>query len=602
MKKKRTYNKSSTKNYNEPTSNRLIDRMKMNPMLNWLSDMIQITSKDEIKIPTEYRDQVLEVKKLLTSDVSGMVNTVTDFGINSALVDFSVVTENDNLTKKLNIWLENINSSMRGTVPVGTKALAKEYYRERWKGSSFLLLRTFWEEIDGLTLPTVLYFLDGEDIVVESKSKAVNLNEKTYYLRIGDDKKDWKKLPAKENEKLFIQRPYSSWGVDYPVPYLLQKGIYKNLKFLQLLEEKGEFVVSKAIELITLFKKGTEGLTLSGKPDLIYGKEDLQQVEKDYTEFVQRRKGSSGLSSYITGFDTEISHIIPDYIKALDQSLYSPIERRIIAGLGLVEVVEGISTTRKDAILNPKPFFAEIKTGVEDFKALLFDIINVIIEKNKPGHRKYFKKNIKVRSTLIKENLNDRILTQLRSIYDRGLFSKRSYLEVFGADLDIESDRRIEEEDLEEIMYPPVIQNIEKDVDPTKVQNKEKQDKISEDKKSVEKVNYNKSQDSDKTTQEAKIDSLPDGVRAVFTKAYTNALKTCDGDQIKAWKTAWNAMKIVYKKVGDKWVKKSQGELEEGFRELDISQLIELKKLEFLGKKNKILDKILEVEGQKETE
>ncbi|KKK79304.1 hypothetical protein LCGC14_2834880, partial [marine sediment metagenome] len=57
---------------------------------------------------------------------------------------------------------------------------------------------------------------------------------------------------------------------------------------------------------------------------------------------------------------------------------------------------------------------------------------------------------------------------------------------------------------------------------------------------------------------------------------------------------AWRNVKIVYKKSDDKWVKRSKGELEKSFFGKDIKELIELKELEILGKKNKLLDRLLE--------
>ena len=195
------------KNYEKPTSSQILDRMRMNPALTWFSDMVKTLSSNAIKIPKGYRAKVLAVKQLLDNDISGMVNSTLDFSIDSSLVTYQVKTKNKNLTKLLNGWLKNINEELRGDVPVGVQSLAKEYFRERWKGSSFLLLRTFWEKRDGYVIPTIMYFIDGEDIIVENKNETRNLNGKTYRLRISDTKS--KPLGTQKNERLFIQRPYS---------------------------------------------------------------------------------------------------------------------------------------------------------------------------------------------------------------------------------------------------------------------------------------------------------------------------------------------------------------------------------------------------------
>lgn len=396
------------KNYNKPTSSRQLSRMKMNPLLTWLSDMIQLSSKDEIIIPTNYRSQVLETKKLLDSDTSGLINSVLDFAIDSALVEYKIEAKNKNLTTLLNNWLQNLNDGLRGEIPVGVQALAKEYFRERWKGSSFLLLRSFWEEKNGFYLPTVLYFVDGEDIVVENNNETRNLNGKKYSLRIND--KESKPIGRSKDEKIFVQKPYATWGTDYSVPFIIQRGLYRNLKFLQLLEKKGEFVVGKALEYLAILRKGSENMTLSNNPDFIYSQEDLHKVKNDFSNFLADRNVVKGASIYATNFDTELEHSIPEYSRALKQELYTPIERRIIAGLGLVEIVQGVSSSRKESFLNPKPFFAEINTGIEDFKALLLDLMATIADENKSLHRKYFRKDIKIQTPLINAGIDSKML------------------------------------------------------------------------------------------------------------------------------------------------------------------------------------------------
>ncbi len=606
------------RNYSKPTSSKMLDRMRMNPALTWLSDMVKILTTNAIKIPKDYRGQVLEVKKLLDSDISGMVNSVLDFSIDASLVDYQVNAKNKNLTKKLNLWLDNINLELRGSVPVGVQALAKEYFRERWKGSSFLLLRTFWEEKDGFYIPTIMYFIDGEDIIVTNKNNTRNLNGKSYRLRISNTES--KPIGLGKNEKLFIQRPYSPWGVEYSIPFLIQRGIYKNLKFLELLEEKGEFVVGKALEYLLLFKKGSEGLTLSNNPDFIYSEEDLTKVKTDFSKFIADRKMIGGASVYATNFDTELEHVIPEYARALKQELYSPIEKRIMAGLGLVDIVQGLTSTRRESVLNPKPLFSEIKTGIKDFKMLLVDIMSTIAEENSDSHRKYFRQDIKISSSVVKEELTDKMITQYRSAHDRGAVSKRTYNDILGLDLDIEIERIVEEKKFEDELYPPVIQNQEQlpDENVTNKDKKNNKDKkkdeplenedVPEDKKSIEKKNFNQSdtfgepEDPRKEFEQApytkdkypsQLKALPSGARNIWINTFNSVFKETNNED-NARMAAWRNVKIVYKKSDDKWVKRSKGELEKSFFGKDIKELIELKELEILGKKNKLLDRLLE--------
>ena len=351
----------------------------MNNALKWLVDMMSLIGGEEITVPTDYRSQVLETKALLENDISGVVNTVLDFATNVSLVDYTIETDNQNLSKKLNNWLEEINEELLGKIPIGVDSLAKEYYKERRKGSSFLLLRSIWGRKDGLILPLKMWFVNGEDITVpkDKEKKPLILGEAYYQLRI--NKTDVINLPSNPNELIFIQKPYSGWGELFPTPYLIQKGVFKNLKLLQLLELKGEFVIGKALEYLMLIKKGDKDLARMGNPDFIYSKEDLGEIKKDFESFVSKRKSNPGISTYVTNFDTEMEHLIPEYRKALEGALYEPIEKRILAGLGIIGIAEGVSSDRREGILNPKPFISEIKTGVKDFKSLLNDIIRVIV-------------------------------------------------------------------------------------------------------------------------------------------------------------------------------------------------------------------------------
>jgi len=715
--------------------------------LRWLLDMVDYFQRDTIIMPSTYRDQVLGTKELLQNDVSGLVNTMLDFAVSTAIdVDYRIETNNNNLDIVLNNWLNDINSSLIGKIPTGLDALAKEYFRERWKGSSFLLLRTFWETIDGYTLPTKLYFVDGEDILVDDTSETVTIGEEKYRLRIAKDKS--KPLPGTKNEMIFVQKPYSAWGVDYPVPYVILKGLFKNMKFLELLENKGEMVVGKALEYLLTLKKGTERLTADNIA--VYDKNDLDTVKEDFQKIVEDRKTSAGIPTYISNFDTEIAHLIPDYDKALRGELYTPIEKRLLSGLGLVDIVQG-TVSRVTSTLNPKPFIGEIQSGVSDFKALLKDLLTTVIEKNKGSHKKYFtnSKITEVRSSPLKIFLSDDGKSLLRSVYDRGGLSKETFVELVGdVDYAVEVERRKNENKRHEnvTMYPPVIQNQEQTVGPdespstpgvqptstktgpeaknfnqsfentkcpyceaifdfesqqeiaigvvqcpecekaislddieesyapditehyirlrqkdpndfekdtfrtiplsqsrgikaiigrlkgkttTTIQSylfekekwnvKDAQTWVKKHQSSID--NGNESSllllDEDFSAEEytvsaqefeqapyrtnnelpVSVKGLPSGAQTIFRRAFNSSYPK--GEDY-AFRVAWSAVKRVYKKIGDKWVRKSVGELEQSFKELETGDLVELQKLEILGKQNKLLDSL--IKGNEESQ
>jgi len=436
--------------------------------LRWLLDMVDYFSRDTITIPSGYRDKVIASKDLLKNDVSGIVNTLLDFAIASAIdVDYRIETNNANLDTLLNNWLEDINSGLRGKIPTGLAALAKEYFRERWKGSSFLLLRTFWENVDGYTLPTKMYFVDGEDILIEADEETVTIGEEQYRLRLSKTKS--RRIPSKKSEEIFVQRPYQSWGTDYPTPYLLFRGLFQNMKFLQELEKKGEMVVGKALEYLLTLKKGTENLARENIA--VYDKNDLDTVKEDFQKIIADRKTEKGIPTYVTNFDTVIEHLIPDYERVLKASLYGPIEKRILAGVGFVDIVQGTTSTRREAVLNPKPYIGEIRSGIADFKDLLKDILVTVIEKNKGKHKKYFadSKIKEIRVSPVKIFLSDDAKSLLRSIYDRGGLSKQTFVEIVGdVDYTMEVERRKNESKRNEMktMYPPVIMNQEQTISP----------------------------------------------------------------------------------------------------------------------------------------
>ncbi len=482
----------------------------MSPTLRYLIDFLSFFQNDQIKIPSGYRDKVLAVKDLLNDDPSGLANSVLDYAVNSALVDFKIETDNPNLTKALNKWLSEVNYDLIGKVPTGIQALAKEYFRERWKGSSNLLLRTFWNEKDDLTLPTSLFFVDGEDIKVKSESEdgVVRLGDEKYYLRAsqsatGDDKVTDKDipLPSQKNEVIFSQKPFETWGTPHPIPFLIKSGVYRNSKFLKLMISKGEFIVGKALEYLFIMKKGTEQLSLEGS--VTYDKNDLQQVSDDLRKILEEKNGAGGFPSYTTNFDTEISDYIPDYKKAINNEVYGPCTQRILAGLGLVDVVTNVDSNRKESLLNPKPFMAEVEQGVVDFKALMRDIIHVFIEKNSAKHKKWTSAQIHIISSPVKNFIDDKFRTMLRSGYDRGSVSKRTWTEVgLNLDFDLEVQYRKQEkkEGLEETMYPPVVQNQEQETEETA--NPSPKKKVLPDRKGPEAKNFKASLDEETTTEQ----------------------------------------------------------------------------------------------------
>ena len=103
-----------------------------------------------IIVPQDYQSQCLVLKEMLTDDVSGIVDSLTDFLVESSSVDFSIETKNETYKRLFQEWFDSVNLSYGGKIPIGMNELAKEYYKERWKGSSFPVLKIAkWGKIEG---------------------------------------------------------------------------------------------------------------------------------------------------------------------------------------------------------------------------------------------------------------------------------------------------------------------------------------------------------------------------------------------------------------------------------------------------------------------
>jgi len=583
------------------------------PLIQWAFELLSVLASDEIVIPIGFKDQVYGVRNLLKNDNSGLINTVLDFAIKAAIVDYTVQTDNDNLTRIFTEWLDTINRDLRGKIPTGINALAKQYFLERWKGSSLCVLRTAWEDVNGFTLPTKMWFAQGEDVFIRQPQDKVIIGSDEYYLILANDYESNAKsrllLKNDVNQAVFIQKPFSKWTDLYPVPFIIQRGLYENCKFLDLISSKGQKIISRALEYLLLMKKGDADLAKLGKPEFIYSKEDLQEVKQDLQKNIIGNTTSKGVPVYTTNFDTEMTHLIPDYKLAVNSDLHSPIEKKILAGLGIIDIVDGATSSRRESVLNPKPFITELYSGIEDFKQLLTDIMGEIIDRNK-NRKKYTAKTIKIFNTQPKEFITKEIRDHLRAAYDRGQLSHQTFIElVCDGNFMQETERRKKEakDGVDDLLYPHIIQNLEQYSDAEKIiPAKPQKEDLSAEKTGPEAKNFKNASVSEdgeieqsfyKTNDDLpeSVKSLPAGAKSIWRKTFNSVIGDGESEET-AFKIAWSSMKRVYKKVGDRWVKREKAEIEEELKDLETAELLEIKKLEILGKKNRLLDKLLSEE------
>jgi hypothetical protein len=429
----------------------------------WSAFLSYLYSQGKIDVPQDFRTRISAIRYVLDSDTTGVINTLLDYSINTASsTDYTIECADDTLKALLNEWLRSVNLEVEG-VPTGIVELSKEYYKERWKEGSLILARAAkWQDLkmEGTTIkvPNVIWLVNSASIFVERDKDRYTLGTDKYYL----DQAMHEQLPAK-GEKIVIQRPFDRWWTQYATPYIVRKGIYRNYKALEMLQEKTEEVLTKFIPYLFAVTKGTERQYIDAKVD--WSDEDLKVLQegmKDKLEQYKRQKGKTPV--WAKSFDLQGEHIIPDLSKILSQELFAQGYRAILGGLGFVDVIQGITSTRKEAVLNPAPFIEEVNAGVDGFKSLLTEIIYLIVKENKIEHSRLFNRNQKfyIANTPLKVNVQP-ILSDLRQGFIYGSLSVKTYQEVLGIDPETERERMKDEWENgdRELFYPHIVQNQE---------------------------------------------------------------------------------------------------------------------------------------------
>jgi len=458
----------------------------------------------------------------------------------------SIETGNKTLNRKIKSWLnKELNAGYDGQVPRGLGALSEEYFKERWKSSSFPVLKiTEWAKVDGLNLPVKMFFVDGESIYAQDKGETEGLKLGQYSYFVGRDQSD----PL--NKGVIITKPFARWFDKYPEPFMIKRGIYYNFKIVEALKQKQSEVLNQVIPYMFLIKKGSEALamaSLAGNADdgKIYSDTELKQVTKDIKDTIGNTLNSykKQATTRASQWDEELKHLIPDLEPMFKPSLFTAAEKAILGGFGFLDIAESISANRKESLLNPTAFVMEIDRGVNDFKEhILKELIYKIIDKNSDAHRIYMKKEFDIISSPVKGFMTDKFRTMIRSLYDRGIVSRQTAVEM-GVEIPFEAEvsriKREKERGLEKEQYPPVTQNIEKDVQPIVqpagkvIPKKVKDNEVPDDKTGIEKKNFNNATLDFENNLESfpypKLSDIPDSVKKYSLK------------KRKEWRARWNA-------------------------------------------------------------
>ena len=482
-------------------------------------DLAFSTSANNVKVKDTFYGQMDQIKKLLRNDRTALVSPILEFMINSATVPIAFNSDNTNLNKLFLGWSKNVNANLNIDIPRGLRSFTEQYFRERWK-SSFIGVRIRWGKIDGFIMPTVMHIFDGSSLY--AKDEKNTLNSIQYYL--GKPKTDQSNLLRNtQTESILIRKPYNSLYEKVPTPYLVYNGALEHALKKSLILDRQNEIVKTAFPYQFFIKAGTEEML---KQKLLIDEEQLtalsdkfQQKKSEYDTHVAD-KGLVGAFPFHVKFE----ELIPDYLKALDEKILKGTDKNLLSALGLIEL-KGFSTTREEAILNPKVLVEEVTNAVADYVELLNEIVVQIKERNSTRYK--INDLVEVSPGIIESFITDDMRSLMRSLYDRGLISKQDMIE--GATM-LKFKTQVVKRDSElkggvdVTLYPPVTQNQENNI-------KDTNEDIPLDKKpdSPESENFKNASDDKEpeyiTSVMKNVRSIPQEIKKELSKAQQQTFK-----------------------------------------------------------------------------
>ena len=387
-----------------------------------LSDLLSNLASS-ISVPQSFHSQCSVVKKMLKDDSTGLINSLLSFQINSASVDFSIETDSPELTNILNKFLENINIGYLGQIPAGINTIAKEYFTERWSSSSLPIIKIAkWDNIGSLILPSKMFIVDSSSVYARDKNKDSEKTLLNYNYFLG------KSMKHPLNENVIFNRPFCRLWDKYTDLYLIRNGIYHNYKIIESLKDKQGKVLGQIIPYLFLIRKGTEMLN---RENVIDNNKAFGKITDQYGEVMKAAKTTGGAPTRVTSFDEQVEHLFPDLTPIMKAELFTTAERAILSGLGYIDIAEGISSSRKESILSPKPFIEETKKGIDGFKEMLQGVINLIKLKNS-RNVKYINSKIRIVNSPITSFQTDKFKNDVRLLWERGQLSNQTYTQIVG--------------------------------------------------------------------------------------------------------------------------------------------------------------------------
>ena len=136
---------------------------------------LMLSPTGKIKVNDTFHGQMQQIERLLANDQTGLVSSLLEFMIHAGTVDIDFNSDNPKLGELFDNWKENVNADLNLDIPRGLRGFTEQYFRERWK-SSFIVVNLRWHKINGFWLPTRMYLMDGASIHVKNDKRLLNGN------------------------------------------------------------------------------------------------------------------------------------------------------------------------------------------------------------------------------------------------------------------------------------------------------------------------------------------------------------------------------------------------------------------------------------------
>lgn len=302
--------------------------------------------------PSGFSNQVRECRNIVDNDVSGLITTIIDFvGDAVGEIKWRIETDNENITKTFNKWLSSVNQNKNKYMPSGFRAFCKQYVRESFI-SSFIITKYKFGAFSNLRLPINLWIIDPYYV----KSEGENNNLEFKYT-----------IEDEEIKNAFIRKE-GAWYEDYPVPFLIKRGVWANYTIKKRLKDKSADVLKQLLWYLFLFKRGNPAVTGYKAPDFDTIGDNLKSVLQDAKDSTKHQS----TPAYVGDKETYAEHILPDLTKVFTTGIYEQLDKDILAGMGLVDIVQSIgSSIDENEFVLVKINKKIIQVRVKDLKFLI---------------------------------------------------------------------------------------------------------------------------------------------------------------------------------------------------------------------------------------